>query len=158
MTVKPKTKKQQAIELAEAGKSRKEIAATVYPDSKPATAATAVTRALKGSNGIVQPFVQDALDNNQIEIDKIIADYKTEMQATKDIYFKGDLVATVPDYGIRQKAKEALLKLMQAYVAYVPQPDGDDVPVANPEAARALIQAIKDGNIEAIERVVFKPH
>lgn len=155
------TKAEKAKLLKAEGRSNEEIKELVYPDQTPAAQAVSLSRALKDNN--VQTWVADAFEGSGIDIKDLIAQYKEELTATKAIYFKGEYVENVPDYATRQKARDALLKLMQAYTVAPgdptppPSPLTPDTPtVIDNTTKQAMLEAIKRGDVKAIERIVFK--
>jgi len=159
MNVKSKkqTKYEQAQQLKAQGYANKEIKEIVFSDQTPASQAVSLSKALKNTS--VHPLVENALEANNIDLVDLVAQYKEELTAVKRVYFKGDFVEEVPDYTARQKARDALLKLYQAYLPFAPTtpplpPTGSDD--SKQQVNEALIKAIKQGDIEAIERIVFK--
>lgn len=154
------TKKEMAIVLHDAGVPNHEIKAILFPDQKPEVAKVSLSRALKDNN--VQIWVADAFEGSGIELKDLIRQYKSELTATKPIYFKGEFVDNVPDYPTRQKARDALIRLMQGFTPAPgdatppPPPATPDTPIVDNTARQAMLDAIKRGDIKAIERIVFK--
>lgn len=157
-----KMTKKQAVQLLHAnGYTSAEIKDIVYPDQAPAVADASLSRALKDNN--VKHWIADGFIGVDLTLRELIEQYKEELTATKAIYFKGDLIDDVPDYSTRQKARDALLKLMQAFVPAMPDPTPPSAPITpdgnntlNDQAKRAMLEAIKNGDIKAIERIVFR--
>lgn len=161
---KPTTKKQLVKVLKDAGVSNEEIKMIVYPDQTPTVAKASLSRALKDNN--VQFWVADSFEGTGLDLHELILQYKSELSATKSIYHKGELIEDVPDYGVRQKARDAIIKLMQAHTPAVDDPNplppasapvAGDTPLAiDANAREAMLAAIKKGDIKTIERIVFK--
>lgn len=166
MKAKKLTKKQQAINLHNQGKTAAEIKEIVYPDQSPATQAMSLSRALKDNH--VQIWVADSFDKakKKITLSDLIDKWVSQLEATKPLYFKGEYIDNVPDTAAQQKAQIELAKLMQAYSPAPgdpnpaptkdgPNPDGTGV-VIDTNAKAAMLAAIKKGDIKTIERIVFK--
>lgn len=159
------TKKQLVKVLHDAGMPSSEIKTIVYPDQKPAVADVSLSRALKDNN--VQNWVADEFGRAQhkISLADFIDQYYDELTAVKRVYFKGEFVEEIPDYPTRQKARDSLVKLMQAHTPAVadpntppppPPPTDGAVPVLSAPAQKAMLDAIERGDVKAIERIVFK--
>jgi hypothetical protein len=158
------TKKAIVRQMKNVGASNKEIAKQVYPDQPYKQASVAISKALKDYN--VKSWVAEGFDGlDGLDIRTLIKQYREELTATKDLYFKGDFIKEVPDYTIRQRARETLLRLMQAFTPVevstevplkIPVDNQGAATVIDTTAKAAMLEAIERGDIKAIERIVFK--
>lgn len=146
------------------GASDAQAAQVVSPDAKPSSLANIATRL--SNSPFVQEYITEALAANKVLVTPLIAKLLERTNAEKDLYFKGKYVITVPDYTIQLKAIDMLLKLMQAYTRPTPVPElpspvqpasgTNTAPTPNPEVVAAITAAVKNGDIKALERVVFR--
>ena len=130
------------------GKNNTQSAMTAIPTDNKNYAAVA------GKRMADKPVVQSALDmaliKEDITIERAIKPISEALIANKQGFDKdnGDFYDTeTPDHAIRLKAADMALKLLQAK----PTKPEDNQPTINPQ----LQQAIKDGNIQEIQRVIF---
>jgi len=137
------------------GKQLKEIAAKEYPNATQESGVVMVSQQLNKPE--VKQAMQDlklkALQDNGISWDHNIKVYKAAQEATKVIVMgKGSgesFVDEVPDYSVRVRATDSLVKIMDSVKTEGPAAQGHDL-------APELLKALKNGDIKELQRVIFK--
>lgn len=140
------------IEAKAQGKSNTASAMVAKPHIKASSAKKAGNRLSTSAN--VQYVLAKALKKHKLTIDRALATYDEGLKATKTVIIgKGDdaFADQIPDVGLRMSAGDRVLKLH----GITDKPKGQTPPSDN-SLAPAILEAIQSGDIEELQRVIFK--
>lgn len=137
------------------GKQLKEIAAQEYPEATEESGVVMVSQQLNKPEVIeaMQSMKLKALEDNGITWDHNIKVYKAAQEANKVVILgKGDdaFADVQPDHSVRVRATDSLVKLMDSI-----KPESEPAQ-GKTDISPTILKAIKDGNIEELQRVIFK--
>lgn len=135
------------------GKTRREAAMIAKPDISPSSAGKIGNRLSNNVN--VQEVIAKALAKHQATIDKHARNIGAAMDATKvSITGKGDeaFAEVTPDHMTRLAGGDRLVKLL-GLDKPTKETDTPVIPAINNEQ---LLEAIKNGDIAELQRIVFK--
>ena len=93
----------------------------------------------------VQSALQKALSKHSITIDRALQPITDALEATKQNNFTGEITI---DHAVRLAASDRALKLLNTISKQPETPATID--------NKELLQAIQDGNIQELQRIVFK--
>lgn len=155
------------------GVTNSSISRKLMPDEKLRTGRTRVQRVLERPQ--VQEYIQKRFAAHDLTIDRAMDIIDKALSAEKAVTIKEGYdinIVYVPDWPSRLKATGEMLRLMQAYNKPEFEPDEELTPLIpdttvvappvpatpqlNPELVAALTAMIKNGDIKALERVVFR--